>query len=743
MRIPRWTVYPAVGVLAALLITALPGEVEDPLAGAARVRMVAPPIEGAAALPLAPPSQYPRVVILGIDGMDPDILADVIALYPDQVPHLKALVESGSGIHSLGTSTPPQSPVAWSNFITGTNPGGHGIYDFIHRDPATKTPTSSTVRAGDEPKMLPLGWGYRVPLPIGDAGGSNRSGQAFWTTLRDNGVPADVWRMPINFPVEPAKGWSFPGMLTPALDSAYGECSFWTTSPARALEVEYPKLEQVTEYNGIIDLSLKGPMHLYRDRVDDKKKPVAESVAIKVYVDRDNGTAAIDTGGRRLVLEPGQWSTFVPVTYPMLPMGAESVSGIVRFYLRSIEPEFELYCSPVNVDPKAPLNPVSEPADASAELAEAIGYYYTQGMAEDVGALKDEVLTDEEFMQQVNLVYTERRRMLDYALERYMEKDEGGLLFFYFSTVDLAGHMMWRHTDRAHPDHDPEFAQQDSSWWSGREGSTWLDTVHDLYIKMDPVVGKIRAAVGEDAVLILMSDHGFAPYRRKFSLNTWLLENGYLVLKEGYERELPADDPAHVPVGVFDLFTGDDGKLYSKVDWSKTRAYGMGFNGLYLNLAGREQDNPKTPNEDESGIVQPGAEADALLVELKAKLEALDDPETGLKPVLRCDLAQEVYSGERLAEAPDILVGYNAGYGNSDPASTGRIPSYILTDNLGGTFNGSHLMAPDVVAGILVSNRPVRDGDHKLEDLTVEVLGLYGIQPSPQQTGHRVLDAGP
>ena len=141
--------------------------------------------------------------------------------------------------------------------------------------------------------------------------------------------------------------------------------------------------------------------------------------------------------------------------------------------------------------------------------------------------------------------------------------------------------------------------------------------------------------------------------------------------------------------------------------------------------------------------MQPGAEADALLAELKAKLESYTDPDTGLKAVLRCDPASEIYSGERLAEAADLLVGYNAGYGNSDPASTGRITNYVVEDNTGGTFNGSHLMAPDVVAGILVSNRPVRDGDHKLEDLTVEVLGIYGVEPSPDQTGHRVLQTNP
>jgi predicted AlkP superfamily phosphohydrolase/phosphomutase len=730
VRLPRWTVYPAIAVLGVLFVTALPSEDEEPYAGAAASLTGRP-------LGVPQPAQLPRVVVLGVDGMDPDVLADVIERYPDRVPNLKRLVEEGSGIHSLGTSTPPQSPVAWSNFITGLDPGGHGVFDFIHRDPDTKKPASSTVRDGDEPTTLPIG-SYRIPLPIGDSGGSNRTGESFWVTLRKRGVPADVWRMPINFPVEASQGWSFPGMMTPALDSAYGECSFWTTSSERAIEVEYHKLQQVSEFHGVIDLSLKGPMHLYKvkEDADGAEHPVQETAPIKVYVDRESEAAAIVVGDSRVVLRPGQWSTFVTVDFPMLPMGVESVSGIVRFYLRGIDP-FELYCSPVNVDPQAPLNPVSEPADASAELADAIGLYYTQGMAEDVGALKKGVLTDEEFMAQSNLVFTESRRMLDYALDRYMAKDEGGLLFFYFSTIDLTSHMMWRHTDRAHPNHDPEFAQRDSAWWSGREGSTWLDTVHDLYIRMDPVIGQIREATGDDATFILMSDHGFAPYRRMFGLNRWLVDEGYLVLRDGVE--LPESKSDHLT--IFGLRRGE-GDPTTGVDWSRTRAYGMGFNALYLNLAGREGDDPRTPAV-EAGIVAPGAEADALLAEIKAKLEAVPDPETGMKPILRCDLASEIYAGARIAEAPDLLVGYNAGYGNSDPASTGEITSYVLADNLGGTFNGSHLMAPEVVAGILVSNKPVRPGEHDLQDLTVEVLGAFGVAPLADQNGHRVLATGP
>jgi predicted AlkP superfamily phosphohydrolase/phosphomutase len=291
--------------------------------------------------------------------------------------------------------------------------------------------------------------------------------------------------------------------------------------------------------------------------------------------------------------------------------------------------------------------------------------------------------------------------------------------------------MMWRHFDAAHPNHDARFASRDSSAWSHRAGSTWKDVIYDLYAEMDPVVGRLLERLPADALLVVMSDHGFAPYHRKFSLNTWLVDNGYLVLKPGFAKELARSDPAFAPVFAY----GGEG-ITCAVDWTKTRAYGVGFNGLYLNLAGRELDD-KTTSEDENGIVHAGAEADALLAELKTKLEAIRDD--GKRVVLRADLARDVYHGARVGEAPDILVGYDVGYGNSDQAALGRIPHAVLEDNLGGTFNGNHLMAPEVVKGSLMTNGEVLPGAHGLEDLTVEILKQYGIAPDAEMHGGPVL----
>lgn len=710
MILPRWTVYPALAVLATLLVAAVPRPVPSSRP------------ERAAAAP-----KHPRVVVLGIDGLDPELLVRAMERFPERMANFRRLAARADGVRRLETSCPPQSPVAWSNFITGLDPGGHGVFDFIHRDPTTRAPLPGTTK--DEAGRTLNLWG-EWKLPLGGEVGSNRTGEAFWRTLARHGVRADVWRMPANFPVEPADGLSFPDMLTPAMDSAYGIYKIYTTNPPAELSRSGGHFIPLRPFEGHVVTYLEGPPNSF------KKGDPQVQIPMDLYIDPEVDGVALEVSGNVLVLEPGEWSEFVRVSFDLLPMSLASAGGTVRFYLRSVRPELELYASPVNIDPMAPAMPVSAPEHASADLAKSIGLYYTQGMAEEVNALKDGAMDEREFMEQSRLVYEERVRMMHYALDRYLADDRGGLLFFYYSTVDLCSHMMWCVADEEHPQHGrvSGLAASDSSAWSGRPGSTWREVISDLYMQMDPVLGTVLDRLDDDALLIVMSDHGFAPYYRKFSLNTWLWREGYLVLKPEFEPTVPPGDPSWPGLeGVGSL------SVTAHVDWSRTRAYGMGFNGLYLNLAGRELDDPSTPG-DESGIVRPGAEAQALVAELVERLEAFEDPYIPGRRVIRvADVSSRVYSGARLAEAPDILVGYDSGYGNADSASIGLIPGYLVESNLGGGFNGNHLMAPEVVPGVLLSNAPVADGRHRLEDLTVEILRRYGVPPPAGSSGRPVL----
>jgi predicted AlkP superfamily phosphohydrolase/phosphomutase len=205
---------------------------------------------------------------------------------------------------------------------------------------------------------------------------------------------------------------------------------------------------------------------------------------------------------------------------------------------------------------------------------------------------------------------------------------------------------------------------------------------------------------------MVMSDHGFQPFSRDFHLNAWLRDAGYLVMKEGKRTGYTV--------------TGD-------VDWSKTRAFGIGFNGLYINQAGRES----------QGIVD-SANADALMAEIGAALEAYRDPKTGARVVLKAFRAKDIYTGSRIPEGPDMLVGYDREYGASDESALGQITEAVIADNRS-RWSGSHLMAPEVVPGVLLLNRRLKADGHDLTDLTATLLSHYGIEILPEMTGEPVL----
>ena len=114
--------------------------------------------------------------MLGVDGMDPQFVQQ----HWSALPHLDRLRRQGS-FKPLKTSTPPQSPVAWSTFITGMDPDGHGIYDFVHRDPKTYLPFSSMSKTEEPRHTLSLG-PYLFPLSKGQVIALRR-GKAFWQIL--------------------------------------------------------------------------------------------------------------------------------------------------------------------------------------------------------------------------------------------------------------------------------------------------------------------------------------------------------------------------------------------------------------------------------------------------------------------------------------------------------------------------------------------------------------------------------
>jgi predicted AlkP superfamily phosphohydrolase/phosphomutase len=625
-----------------------------------------------------------RLIILGIDGMDPQLLHRFMR--EGKMPNF-AKLEAQGDFRPLTTSIPPQSPVAWSNLITGMNAGGHGIFDFIHRDSKTLSLYFSASKVEGPKHSIHLG-NWAIPIGSGSAE-QLRRGIAFWQILDEHGIPNTILRIPSNFPPVPAKGKTLSGMGTPDLRGTYGTFSFYTDDPvATPGAVEGGEVIPVQVENSRVTAHLIGPDNSFRRG----NPPATEQFS--VAVDPVESVAKVSVQDHEFVLREGEWSDWVRVEFQLIPFFG-NVKGICRFYLKQAHPRFQMYVSPINIDPADPALPISTPSSYSRLLTDEAGEFHTQGIAEDTKALSDGMLDDTEYLQQARAVLSEHRRIFDAEFAKFKE----GVFFFYFSSLDLNSHMFWRLMDPQHPEYDTTLADQNGS------------AIADFYQQMDQVLGEVLPRLDDRTTLLVLSDHGFAPYYRSFNLNTWLLNNGYIRLKDGVKS--------------------DSSEPFANVDWTRTRAYGLGLNGLYLNVRGREN----------NGIVPPGADSDSLMAELRTKLLAVQDPKSKQQVITRIDLASEAYQGPYARSGPDMLVGYNRGYRAGWQTILGSIPADDLEDNTN-PWSGDHCMDYTLVPGVLLSNRKIVAKMPTLTDIAPTILAEFGIVKGRGMIGQSVFQSG-
>ncbi|MCP4377209.1 MAG: hypothetical protein GY794_13670, partial [bacterium] len=400
-----------------------------------------------------------------------------------------------------------------------------------------------------------------------------------------------------------------------------------------------------------------------------------------VYLDPATQAVRIVVGDQERVLKVGEWSDWVPVDFEMIP--THKLHAMCRFLLKGVVPEFELYATLLNFDPLAMDATISTPEELAAELAEGGGRYYTQGMPEDTAAYSAKVFETHEFLEQASLTGNEFIEQYDRILEDY----DRGLLFYYFGNQDQVAHMMWRAMDPNHPGYVPE------------RDEPYKNVISDRYQEYDKLVGRTLDRIDDDTLLVVMSDHGFTSWRRGFDLNAWLRREGYLTLRPGKEK---------------------GGPLFVDVDWLRTRAYGLGINGLYINLVGREK----------TGIVMPHAYA-GLVQEIREKLLAEIDPKSERHAITKVYLRDEVYPDTRFPDiAPDLVVGYAKMTRGSGKAALGEVGTQVMFDNLD-QWSGSHLMDHEAVPGVLLTSRPLKKKADKLENLAAAILAEFGIEEFP------------
>ncbi len=630
-----------------------------------------------------------KVIVIGIDGMDPRLTSSLMK--DGLMPNFTKMAAAG-GFSDLGTSTPPQSPVAWANFINGSGPGSHGIFDFIHRHPHEKCepifsgeetlPPEGFWDVGDHRLQLDF-WPFNHKPPETVL---KRQGVPFWDYLDAAGIPSTFYDLPSNYPPSPSQHGHhrcLSGMGTPDMLGGYGTYQYFSEDTAADGVNEGGGMRSKLVFDGdSAQRKLVGP----QDSLLKNPQPIV--VELEVHRDRQSNAALIEVQGQKVMLNAGGWSRWTKLDFAVStpsPLPDQHAAGICRFYLQEVAPNFRLYVSPINIDPSSPAQKISEPPSFVQEVSRQRGPFYTTGFQEDHKARSNGVFTDDEFLRQATYVLDERLALFEYAIENY----DDGLLFFYFSSSDLQSHMFWWDSDDPHPSRTPA------------ETNKYFAHIKRLYQKLDKIIGDIHDRYGAKATIFVMSDHGFANFGRQFNLNSWLRDTGFL-------------NPSECT------------SIRHDADWSRTRAYGLGINGLYLNLKGREPE----------GTVAPGDERERLLKQLVARLQGVRDTngEQVIRGVYRSD---QIYSGSAMEMAPDLIIGYKRGYRASWETCTGELTPEVISDNTA-AWSADHCVNALEVPGVLCSNRPIKAQAPSLIDIAPSILSEFGLPAASTITGKSV-----
>ncbi|MBI9076336.1 MAG: alkaline phosphatase family protein [Desulfatibacillum sp.] len=606
-------------------------------------------------------NQMKKCVILGLDGLDPELTRD----YMDQglLPNFSRLAHQGC-FKKLSTTTPAISPVAWSSFQTGSNPGKHGIFDFLAREKSSYQPVLSSVRTQSFTKHVRFGK-FRIPT-----GRSQqrllRKGRPFWEILGEHNIFSQVIRVPVTFPPQKFHGAILAGAYAPDIRGSQGIFSYFHTGPMDTSHVTGGEFYRVKLVDKTIQGFLSGPPNPFEKTSGDLQTPFTVSLLA-------NGKIRLKVGKISRYLEQGKYSPWVRVRFKAAP--GIFLHGVCKFLITSVTPEFAMYVTPIHMDPNRPAMPISHPRSYAAYFSKKVGPYATLGMAEDTWALEEGVLDEKSFMDQCLCTEQEREKIFLEALKR----SRHGLVACVFDGPDRIQHCYWKdQDDRASRKNDPESSP-----------------IKAMYIRMDNLVGKtLEHCQKKGTVFMVLSDHGFAPFTHAVDLNKWLEENGYLKL---------LDNPS-------------SNQHLSAIDWEHTRAYAMGMAGISLNIKDRE---PR-------GFVEPDKEADRLAREIACKLTGLCLPENNAKAVSNVYLARDIYTGPYSTEGPDLVVGYARGFRTSWDTVTGKVGAGVFQQN-NRAWSGDHCMDPPLVPGVFFCNRPITADQPHIMDIGPTVLNMFGV----------------
>jgi len=701
------------------------------------------------AAPLAAQKQPPKkLIILGFDGAD----AKLTQRWMDEgkLPNLARLRSQGA-FSPLRPTIPSQTPVSWSTFSTGLNPGRHGVFDFLKRNPKTYIPTFAAAEPGHETFLFGKSNGlvlgliaavvvgllfllilklFRLRMAVAAAVAgvlaiaagigtgmaaarllpasrpvaiNNQHGDTFWALLGHAGKRVRVMRIPVTFPPKGFEhGELLSGLGVPDLSARIGKPFYFTSElffqPKGGGDFSVEVVELV-DNKGTLETEIKEvPDEVFHTKEDAHflKIPMTLTVA------QDRKSLRIQTSGNDITLKPGEWSDWARFTFPFNSL--IKVQGIGKFKLLSLDPEVRLYLSPLDFDPEnLPRGfDVTAPAGFVKDLTKAAhGPFKTRGWMIDTWSPSAGTIDEQTFLEDVKQTVDKDKEILNAALA----KDDWDVMVHYFEFTDRVQHMMFRFFDPKHPLYTAEGAAK------------WGGSIEKAYQDMDRIVGEVMQK-RPDAAIMVLSDHGFASFRRGMNYNTWLVKNGFMTLNGQDAKRKNLED----------LF--GQGNFFTNVDWSKTKAYALGLGQIYVNLKGREG----------KGVVNPGAEYEQVRQQIKAGLEGFVDEETGEKPVAHVFTREEAYNGVfDPVLIPDLIPSNSEGYRVGWQDSLGGIAKTIVEPN-DQIWSGDHCSVyPPLVQGILFSNFKMNANGAYMGDVMPTILDLYGVKPTTNLDGKSLL----
>ena len=559
-----------------------------------------------------------KTIILGFDSFDPIVFEELASR--NELPHLQKFLDWG-GYSRLEVCSPPQTEVSWTSIATGADPGGHGVFDFVHRDPASYRPYVSILPM----RKNALGEQFIPPYIA----------RTLFEAAAESGYPATALWWPAMFPARPeVPVMTLPGLGTPDIRGQLGVGILFSTEAEKKEKTKVVRLEQTGK--GQFKALLPGP------QVQSRNGPVEATLPVCIEL-LDEELATLTIGNQRLQLYPGEWSDILELRFKVGFLF--TAHAITRVILSRREGVVRLYTLPLQIHPLHSIWHYSSSGSFAKRIWNDVGPYLTLGWPQDTTGLEEQCITDNQFLDLCQLIFERRKQIFFHLLKDFRE----GVLGAVFDCLDRVQHMFFRERP---------------------------DVARDWYQQLDQFVGAVQEQTaswdGKHRFLVL-SDHGFSPFVRKVHLNRWLLEQGYLALKDG-------------------MATGD----LSDVDWSHTKAYALGLNSIYLNVQGREGQGSVAAESVQN-----------LLTDIRDQLSAWKD--AGGNPVVhKVRLKHEIYSGPYTRFGPDLLVGYASGYRASPETGLGKIPEKMIGPNYD-HWGADHCMDAEIVPGVVFANRDLRD----------------------------------